>query len=187
MQAEENFFRDYPGTMKCILALLFGVGMAARALAAADPAQLADGQRLLAEQSLNRNEVDQAVAYAEKAVALAPDSAECQHTLGVVYGGAAQKASVFKRFGLARKCGAAFQRAVALAPANADFHNSLFEFYRQAPAIVGGGSDKAAAEACRMGAILEKKGDRAGARAAYNEALQADPNYAPAAEALKKL
>jgi tetratricopeptide (TPR) repeat protein len=39
----------------------------------------------------------------------------------------------------------------------------------------------------RIGNLLEKKGDRAGAKAAYESALQADPKFSPAAEALKKL
>jgi len=39
----------------------------------------------------------------------------------------------------------------------------------------------------RIGNILEKQGDKAGARAAYEAALQADPKFPPAIEALKKL
>jgi tetratricopeptide (TPR) repeat protein len=39
----------------------------------------------------------------------------------------------------------------------------------------------------RMGNILEKKGDKAAARTAYEAALQADANFKPAAESLKKL
>ncbi len=39
----------------------------------------------------------------------------------------------------------------------------------------------------RMGNLLEKKGDMPGARAAYEAALKADPNFKQAAEALKKL
>jgi tetratricopeptide (TPR) repeat protein len=39
----------------------------------------------------------------------------------------------------------------------------------------------------RVGNILEKKGDKAGARAAYEAAVKADPKFAPAADSLKKL
>jgi len=39
----------------------------------------------------------------------------------------------------------------------------------------------------RIGIILAKKGDPAGARAAYEAAVQADPNFPPAREALRKL
>jgi tetratricopeptide (TPR) repeat protein len=39
----------------------------------------------------------------------------------------------------------------------------------------------------RIGNILEKKNDKPGARAAYEAALKADPNFKEAIEALKKL
>ncbi|MDB6114924.1 MAG: Tetratricopeptide repeat-containing protein [Lacunisphaera sp.] len=39
----------------------------------------------------------------------------------------------------------------------------------------------------RIGLILEKKGDQAGARAAYEAALRSDPKFSQAAESLKKL
>ncbi|HVU16222.1 MAG TPA: tetratricopeptide repeat protein [Candidatus Didemnitutus sp.] len=39
----------------------------------------------------------------------------------------------------------------------------------------------------RLGNILERQGDKAGARAAYEAAVKADPHFAPAAESLKKL
>jgi tetratricopeptide (TPR) repeat protein len=39
----------------------------------------------------------------------------------------------------------------------------------------------------RIGNLLEKKGDKGGARAAYEAALKADPNFAQARESLKKL
>lgn len=44
-----------------------------------------------------------------------------------------------------------------------------------------------AAAQWRLGQLLEKKNDRAGARAAYEAALKLDPNFTPAADALKKL
>ena len=182
---------------------------------------------------------------------------------------------MLSKFGLAKKCLASYQRAVELEPGNVDFHQSLFEYYRQAPGIAGGGTDKAVGEATamkkidpmrgriafatlytgekkfdqalaefdevlksnpddyaalyqvgrlaavsgqfvdrgvtslrrclelppptvtnipghaaaqwRLGNLLEKKSDLAGARAAYEAALKLDPNFGPAAEALKTL
>lgn len=49
------------------------------------------------------------------------------------------------------------------------------------------GSPSHAAAHWRIGNILEKKGDKAAARTAYETALQADANFKPAAESLKKL
>ena len=115
-------------------------------LAAADP-QNAEAQDFLAQLALRRDDAEKAMAYAEKATALAPDNAGYQDTLGDAYGVSAQKAGVFSKFGLAKKCLAAYQRAAALAPDNVEFHLNLFEYYRQAPGLVGGGSEKAEAEA----------------------------------------
>jgi tetratricopeptide (TPR) repeat protein len=140
-------------------------------IAAADPT-CAEAPYFLAQLALRRNDSDKAVAYAENAVALAPDNADCQHALGDAYGSAAQKASIFSQFGLARKCLAAYQRAVALAPANADFHQSLFDYYRQAPGIAGGGTDKALAEAAAI-----KKLDPLRGRIAFATLYTADKKY----------
>ena len=118
-------------------------------IAATDPS-CADAQYFLAQLALRRDDADKAVAYAEKSVALAPDNADCQNLLGDAYGRSAQKASVFSQFGLARKCLAAYQRAVALAPDKVEIHQNLFEYYRQAPGLVGGGSDKAENEAAAI-------------------------------------
>lgn len=115
-------------------------------IAAAD-AGCAEAHYFLARLALRRGDSDQAIASAGRAVALAPNQAAYHHALGEAYGSAAQKASVLNQPGLARKCLAAFQRAVELAPDNADFHQSLLEFYRDAPALLGGGLDKAFAEA----------------------------------------
>ena len=154
-------------------------------IADADP-KSAEAQYYLAQLALRRNDTDEkAIAYAEKAVALAPDNAEYQHTLGEAFGNAAQKAGVLSKFGLAKKCLAAFQRAAALKPDNVEFHLSLFDYYRQAPGLVGGGADKAAAEA----AIITKL-DPARGQVTYITLLVADKKYddalAHAAE-LKKI
>ncbi len=118
-------------------------------IAAADP-KSADAQYFLAQLALRNSDAEKAVAYAEKAVELAPANADYHHALGDAYGNSAQQASVFSKFGLAKKCLAAYQRAVELAPAGVEFHLSLFDYYRQAPGLAGGGSDKAEAEAATI-------------------------------------
>ncbi|MSU49216.1 MAG: tetratricopeptide repeat protein [Opitutus sp.] len=222
-----------------------------------------------------RNDPEKAIKYFEAAVAVEPNAGRHHHGLGDAFGRSAQKAGILSKFGLAKKCLVAYERAVALDPNEVDFRLSLFEFYRQAPGIAGGGFDKAAAQAAaikkldatrgriafatlyigekkydqalaefdevlrtspddftslyqvgklaavsgqfldrgaaslrrclelppptspntaghaaanwRLGLILEKKNDPAGARAAYAAAVKADPNFTPAADALKKL
>lgn len=223
--------------------------------------------------ALRRNEYEKAAAILEKAAALAPNSSRIQQQLGDAYGSWAQKASMFSQLGLARKCRAAYEKAVELEPKSVDARFSLMGFYQQAPGFVGGGMDKAHAQAdeikkldvnrgrlaiaglyvaekkypeafaefdevlkekpddygalfqtgrlaavsgerldqglaalrrCldqtppenqpgwaaahwRSGNILEKKGDKAGARVAYEAALKVDPKFPQAIESLKKL
>ena len=241
-------------------------------LAAAEPKNL-EAKTQLGELAFRRGDAEKAVAYYEQAVQLEPKSSRLARRLGDAYGFAAQKAGVLSKWGLAKKCLAAFQRAVELDPKSVDAHYSLFDYYRQAPGMVGGGTEKALAEAAvikqldasrgriafatvyaeekqfdkalaefdevlktnpddyvanyqigrlasvtgqfvdrgiaslrhclelaptpgfpphaavqwRLGTLLEKKNDQAGARAAYETALQLDPKFTAAAEALKKL
>lgn len=129
-------------------------------IAAADP-QNAEALDYLARLSLRRGDAEQAVRYAEKAAALAPDNAGIQHTLGDAHGLSAQKASLFSQLGFAKKCLAAYQRAVALAPRSVEFHFSLFNYYRQAPGLAGGGFEKAAQAAAAIRQLDPLEGHRA--------------------------
>jgi len=129
-------------------------------LAAADPRD-AEVQFWLGAIALNRGESDRAIAFHTKATELAPAVAKYQLALGNAFGDAAQKASVFSQPGLAKKCKAAYDRAVALEPANVDCHQAVFDYCRQAPSIVGGGADKAEAEAATMLKLNPLRGHQA--------------------------
>ncbi len=229
----------------------------------------------LGELALRRNAPAAAAVYLEKAALLDPNSARVQKRLGDAQGTLAMNASVFSKVGHAKKTLAAYERAVVLDPNYVEGRLGLFEFYRQAPGFMGGGYDKALAQAravkaldaargrvalatlyagekqyaaafaefqevltvnpddftahyqigrlavltdqfvdrgltslrrCleltppsgegiptlasvhwRIGALLEKKRDPVGARQAYEAALRLDPEFASAAEALRKL
>jgi len=139
------------------LLLFVAVLLAGGPFAAAQPeidrgndSPTASAQRTLAKQAINREDTEQAIACAARAAALAPTDAECEHILGIAYGMAARQANPFRRVLLARKSAAAFRRAITLAPGNADFHQSLFEYYEQTPAVMGGGFEKAAEEAAAV-------------------------------------
>ena len=154
------------------------------AIAAVDP-KCAEAHFFLAQLALRRSDNDKAIALAEKAVALAPGNADYHHTLGDAFGSAAEKASVFSQFGLAKKCVAAYEHAVALAPDKVEFHQSLLEYYRQAPGLVGGGMDKALAEA----GVITKLDPLAG-HTSYVTVLAGDKKFDEArlhAAELKKL
>lgn len=235
--------------------------------------QDAEAHYLLGLSLLNQNKGEAAVAPLEKAVELAPTNGTYQRTLGDAYGVSAQKAGLFSKLGWAKKCKAAYDKAVELDPKDVWARWAVMEYCRQAPAIVGGGMDNAYAQAeeikkldpargraafatlyvtekkyseafalfeetlketpddyaalfqlgrlaavsgerldrglaalrqClalppqqgqpshavihwRIGNILEKQGDKAAAKAAYEASLRIDPNFKYATEALKKL
>lgn len=241
-------------------------------LVAAD-AKNAEAWHYLGQLALRADDPETAVKHAEKAVALEPNNSAYHQRLGDAYGRSAQKASMLSQMGLARKCKAAYEKAVELDPRNIEARFSLLSYYQQAPGIVGGGMDKALAQAqeikrldpvrgrsalagvhiaekkydlafaeydavlretpddyaahyqigriaalsgqqldrglaslrrClamtppagqpdhavvhyRIGGVFEKMGDKAAAKSAYETALKLAPQFAQAADALKKL
>jgi tetratricopeptide (TPR) repeat protein len=76
-------------------------------------------------------------------------SSEAQDWLGRACGQKAQNAGMIAGYKLARRVQAAFERAVELDPKNGDAVDDLAEYYIAAPAIIGGGTDKAEALADR--------------------------------------
>lgn len=101
----------------------------------------------LGEIARRREDFDQAVEFLLKATQAAPATARYFNALGDTYGQAAQKASVFSKPGLASKCRVAYEKAVELDPASVNYRRSLLGYYRQAPGFMGGGMDKAYAQA----------------------------------------
>ncbi len=116
------------------------------ALAAADPT-LAEAQRYLGWIALRRNEPTAAVKHLERACVLDPTSSTYAQQLGDAYGLAATKAGLLSKLGWARKCRAAFERAIALDPKNIEARWGLMEYFKQAPGIAGGSFALAHAQA----------------------------------------
>jgi Flp pilus assembly protein TadD len=79
----------------------------------------------------------------EKGLALAPRNSELHRWLGNAYGRRAETGSVFTAAGNARKARQYFEQAVELDPNNREAAANLFEYYLEAPSIMGGGVDKA--------------------------------------------
>jgi len=90
---------------------------------------------------------DRGIPYCEKSVKLAPDNSRYHLWLGRIYGEKADRASWFAAAGLAGKVRDQFEAAVKLNPDNVDARTDLAEFYLEAPGIIGGGRDKAEAQA----------------------------------------
>lgn len=242
-------------------------------LAQAEPKN-SEATAYLGRLQMRLGDTEAAIKIFDKLAATNPTHSDYHRELGDAYGFKAQKAGLgFSGLGAARKCKAAYEKAIELDPTNLNARFSVMQFYQQAPGIVGGGTDKAhvqadaiikldpvrgrtakagvyvaeknydaafalyeealkenpddynslyavgrmaaasgqrldrgiealthclamtppanspghAAAHWRIGNILEKKGDKAGARAAYESALKLDPKFAQAAESLKKL
>ncbi len=125
---------------------------------------------------------DQAVAECEQAAEGSPRDSEAQLWLGRAYGAKATAANPLVAFPLARRVRGAFERAVELDGNNGPALSDLGQYYVQAPAIVGGGAEKARALAERMmpgqparahrllGQLAEKTGDLRTAEAEYRAA-----------------
>jgi len=100
---------------------------------------LARAQALYAQQHY-REAVDALEALPEPA----PPDARFHLLLGKAYGRLAEHAPWYRAMIYARRCGAELARAVELDPRNRDALAALARFYEEAPALVGGGADKAA-------------------------------------------
>lgn len=115
-------------------------------LAATEPKD-AEVNFYLGELALRRQELEKATAYFEQACATAPTVSRYHRRLGDAWGSQAAAASIFRQPGLAKKCLVAYERAVVLDSKDIDARLSVFEFYRRAPALFGGGFEKASATA----------------------------------------
>ena len=88
--------------------------------------------------------------FYERCTRLAPAQALYWADLGEAYGKLATKASIFKQLGLAKKCRSALEKSVELEPDNIAYRRGLIGYYEDAPAIAGGGLDKALAQAAEI-------------------------------------
>ncbi len=143
-------------------ALLEGRAGDAESLLRADLRQAASAPdhlllcRVLYAESRN----DEAEPECETAAAAMPASSEAQLWLGRVYGARASAANPLQAFALARKVRSSFARSVELDGHNLEALNDLGEFYVSAPAIVGGGLDKARALEPQLSAVDSGAGHR---------------------------
>jgi tetratricopeptide (TPR) repeat protein len=117
-----------------------------RDLARSDPKN-AEIRFWLSRTHTRLREWKEAVRELEQAVKIEPRNARYHLWLGRAYGDRASRAFFTSAFSLARKVVKEFETARDLAPEDIDVRFDLLEYYLQAPGIVGGGKDKAEAEA----------------------------------------
>jgi tetratricopeptide (TPR) repeat protein len=155
-----------------------------RGLLAANPG---DGQahQLLCRIYYAQDMGDNAIHECQLSASSDPASSDNQMWLGRAYGFKASHANPLSALSLAVKVRVAFERAVQLNPENINALNDLGEFYVAAPALIGGGLDKAQALAARiqphfpsqahrlLALIAEKKKEDAVAEAEFSNAVAA--------------
>ena len=145
----------------------------------------AKARQLFCRVYYSQDMADGAVRECEAATASAPSESDHQVWLGRAYGLKASQANPLIAFGIAKKVRVSFERGVQLNPVSVQALSDLGQFYVEAPAIVGGGLDKAATIAARirplsaarahrlLGMIANKKKDTVTAEAEFQSAVAA--------------
>ncbi len=145
----------------------------------------AESYNLLCRAYFSMGDWDGGISACEKAVTLDPNNSRFHLWLGRIYGEKADAVNFMSAASLAGKVRNEFEAAVRLDPNNVDARSDLGEFYLEAPAIVGGGRDKAEAQAQALaaldpakadyikGRLAEKKKDFAAAEKEYRAAIEA--------------
>jgi tetratricopeptide (TPR) repeat protein len=129
----------------------------------------AEAQNLICRVRFTLQQWDAAVTACELSVRLEPGSSIDHMWLGRALGEKASRASFLTAYSLAKRVRAEFEQAVELDPKNAGALSDLGEFYKDAPGIVGGGTNKAEAIAAQLDKVdpakaLELRGNIAVSR-----------------------
>lgn len=144
----------------------------------------AESYNLLCRAYFSLGDWDRGISACEKAVALDPVNAQYHLWLGRIYGEKAGHSRFFIAAGLAKKVRGEFETAVRLDPNSAAARTDLAEFYLEAPGLMGGGRDKAEAQAQQLanldpvkagwvrGRLAEKRKDLASAENEYRAAIK---------------
>jgi len=145
----------------------------------------ADSHNLLCRAHFMLEEWDRAISSCERAIELDPHNGLYRLWLGRAYGEKADRVSFLSAAGLAKKVRTNFERAVELKPESWEARTDLAEFYLEAPGIVGGGKDKAQAQAAALvplnpamahwvnGRLAEKNKDQSAAEREYRAEIEA--------------
>ncbi len=145
----------------------------------------ADSYNLLCRAYYLLGRWDSGISACERAVNLQPNNSAYHLWLGRIYGEKADKSNFLVASSLAGKVRTEFEKAVQLSPDSVAARSDLAEFYIEAPGIVGGGRDKAEAQAKSLatldpaksywvvGRLAEKNHDAAGAEKEYRAAVEA--------------
>lgn len=152
----------------------------------------AEAYNLLCRAYFELDAWDAGIPDCEKATELDPANSLYHMWLGRIYGQKADHGGFFSGARLVGKVRKEFERAVELTPDSWEARTDLAEFYIEAPGIVGGGEDKARAQAKQiallnpamahwvMARIAEKNKDLSTAEEEYRAAITASHDGARA-------
>lgn len=121
-------------------------------------AQVAESYNMLCRAYYLLDKWDSGIAACQKAVQLEPSNSSYHLWLGRVYGGKADHSNFMTAASVAGNVRKEFETAVRLDPKSVEARADLADFYIEAPAIMGGGKDKAAAQAVEMGKVEPAQG-----------------------------
>jgi tetratricopeptide (TPR) repeat protein len=145
----------------------------------------AEAYNLLCRAYFDLDNWDAGIPACEKSIKLAPDNGLYHLWMGRIYGEKADHTGFLKAAGLAKKVRTQFETAVEFNPNDWQAHTDLAEFYLEAPGIVGGGEEKALAQADILQSlkpamadwvkarIAQKKKENAVAEQDYKASIQA--------------
>src|SRR5581483_398966 len=147
--------------------------------------QSAESYNLLCRAYYSLQNWDAAISACQKAVDLQPNNSNYHLWLGRAYGEKAEVSNFITAASLARKLRVEFERAVQLSPDNVDARTDLAEFYLEAPGIMGGGKDKAIAQAETLSRLNPAKAHWVSARLAekHKDYATAEQEYKAAIDA----
>lgn len=122
---------------------------------------------------------DDAVKACESAATLAPANSDYALALARAYGDKADRGGALTGLRMVGKIRAAFERAVRLDGKSVEALSDLGEFYVEAPAMVGGGLDKAQALVTRLQPLSPARAHRLAAMVAAkrNDTARAEQEY----------
>lgn len=121
---------------------------------------------LIGKSRLMSGEIQRAIEAFQEAAAISPADPEPILWLGRSWGRRAETANPFSAAVDAGKARDYFEKAIAMDPNNKDALGDLFDYYLEAPALLGGGLDKAKALANKIAQIDPPEGHYAFARIA---------------------
>jgi tetratricopeptide (TPR) repeat protein len=123
---------------------------------------------LIGKSRLMSGDIQRAIEAFQKAADISPADPEPVLWLGRSWGRRAETANPFSAAVDAVKARDYFEKAIAMDPNNKDALGDLFDYYLEAPALLGGGLDKAQALAAKIAQIDPPEGHSALARIARN-------------------